>query len=211
LRRLKAKKEPYHKVLIVTEGSKTEPHYFQELKDYYKLSSANVRITGDCGSDPVSVVKFGKALYRKEKKKGDPFDRVFCVIDKDTHANFAEAINILLQASPKGTFIATASVPCFEYWFLLHFQLTTAPFTSVGTNSACKAVMGALHAYWPEYAKGTDGSFGRLLNHLEVAIRNAERCLLQIQRARTDNPSTRVHELVSYLRDLKKSGNQLKS
>ncbi|MBN1547133.1 MAG: hypothetical protein JW902_10780, partial [Syntrophaceae bacterium] len=43
LRRETQKREPYDVVLIVCEGSKTEPNYLQELRDTLKLSTANVR------------------------------------------------------------------------------------------------------------------------------------------------------------------------
>lgn len=46
LQRLKERRAPYDRVLIVCEGEKTEPNYFNELKDYYKLNSANVEVTG---------------------------------------------------------------------------------------------------------------------------------------------------------------------
>lgn len=82
LRREAQKREPYDLVLIVCEGGKTEPKYLQELRDAFKLSTANIRIAGDeCGSSPRSVVDYALTTYRKEKK----YNRVFCVFDKDRH------------------------------------------------------------------------------------------------------------------------------
>lgn len=76
LNRRKPVRASYDKVLIVCEGSKTEPLYFQELIDHYEIHSANVKISGDCGSDPVSVVNHGIQLYQNEKQAGSgPFDR----------------------------------------------------------------------------------------------------------------------------------------
>jgi len=46
LRREAQKREPYDVVLIVCEGDKTEPNYFKELRDAFKLSTANIRIAG---------------------------------------------------------------------------------------------------------------------------------------------------------------------
>lgn len=54
--RKKASRAPYQKVLIVCEGGKTEPLYFNEIRDLYEINTANIRITGECGSDPISVV-----------------------------------------------------------------------------------------------------------------------------------------------------------
>ena len=46
LLRAKAKLSPYDVVLIVCEGEKTEPNYFEELKDAFRLNNANVKICG---------------------------------------------------------------------------------------------------------------------------------------------------------------------
>ncbi len=65
LARQKANRKPYDKVLIVCEGEKTEPNYFRGLTNYYELDSANVKITGDCGSSPMSVVRPARDIYRE--------------------------------------------------------------------------------------------------------------------------------------------------
>ncbi len=90
LRREAQKREPYDVVLIVCEGGKTQPQYLQELGDAFKLSSANIRITGEvCGSSPRSVVDYALTLYRKERI----YNRVFCVFDKDRHPTYNEALD----------------------------------------------------------------------------------------------------------------------
>ena len=119
--RRKSIRAPYDRVLIVCEGAKTEPHYLWALVDYLKLSSANVEIDGNSGSSPISVVRHAKRRYREERGKGDAFDRVYCVFDKDTHATYYEAINDCVSFKPLGVLHAVPSVPCFEYWLLLHF------------------------------------------------------------------------------------------
>jgi len=39
LERRKAKRASYDKVIIVCEGEKTEPNYFNELIDFYEINS----------------------------------------------------------------------------------------------------------------------------------------------------------------------------
>jgi len=107
LRRKKPVRALYEKVLIVCEGSKTEPLYFEELVDHYEIHSANIRVSGNCGSDPVSVAQHGLQLYLDEKKADSgPFDRVYCVIDRDacqsaskidhpTASNFDQGIRLI--------------------------------------------------------------------------------------------------------------------
>ncbi len=85
LQRQNAKRKPYDKVLIVCEGEKTEPNYFNELKDHYEINTANIEIDGNCGSSPKSVVNHAINLYTKECDTDNGFDRVYCVFDKDSH------------------------------------------------------------------------------------------------------------------------------
>ncbi|HDH08644.1 MAG TPA: RloB domain-containing protein [Gammaproteobacteria bacterium] len=205
LARRKARRKPYDKVLIVCEGGKTEPNYFEELKDYYELPSANVEITGKCGSSPMSVVTHARTLYREARKAGDAFDKVFCVFDKDVHDGYGRALDILAEIKPEGEFVAIPSVPCFEYWLLLHFIYTDKPFHSTGNKSICETVIHEINRnHWPAYKKAAHGVFNQRLKQLDFAKGNAARALTAAQEDCTDNPSTRVYELVSYLQELKK-------
>ena len=81
LKRKQAKRAPYDKVLIVCEGEKTEPNYFLELRDHYRLHTANIEICSDCGSAPINVVERAKQIYRHEHRTGMPVDRVYCVFE----------------------------------------------------------------------------------------------------------------------------------
>ena len=203
LARKKAKKAPYDKVLIVCEGEKTEPNYFTGLKDHLELNSANVVVTGECGSSPMSIVRYARQLYREERDAGDPFDKVFCVFDRDTHETYQQALDAIKVSQPKDTFVAITSVPCFEYWLLLHFEYTTAPFVVIGNKSAGDRVIDELRKYMPEYQKGDGSVFEQLIGQLDQAKAYAERSLRAAQINGIDNPSTLVHELVEYLQGIK--------
>ena len=203
LKRRGAKRAPYDKVLIVCEGSKTEPNYFVELSDHYKLNSANIAICGDCGSAPISIVGEAQKRYRKEQQKGDAFDRVYCVFDQDTHQSYNQAISEINRLKPANTFFAITSVPCFEFWLLLHFEYTTRAFHGIpGGDSAGEQMVKELKKYIPNYAKGTRDHFMPLIDQLPQAKQHAQQVLQQSQ-FNGDNPSTRIHELVDYLQNLK--------
>ncbi len=201
LARRKSSRKSYDRVLVVCEGSKTEPNYLRELIDYLELSSANVEVDGSGGSSPISVVRYAKHLYREEK--GDIYDRVFCVFDKDTRVGYAEAIRNSETSRPSGVFHAVPSVPCFEYWLLLHFVFKTKPYVVNGGASACADLLNDLRTYMPGYTKGDEGVFKELMNKTDQAITNSKRALDQAVASGTDNPTTRVHELVEYLQQLK--------
>lgn len=204
LARRKARREPYAKVLIVCEGKKTEPYYLKGLRDHYGLNSANIEVTGDCGSDPLSILEHARQRYREERDAGDPYDKVFCVFDKDAHGNYQQTLDAIQLAKPKNVFEAIYSVPCFEYWLLLHFDYTTRPYATLPGNSACTQVLADLRRYMPAYEKGQPDIHELLVDQLDAAIANAQRSLQAALRNANDNPSTRVHELVDYLLNIKK-------
>lgn len=201
----KAKRAPYERVLIVCEGEKTEPHYLTELRDHYGLNTANIEVDGECGSSPMSVFRHAQQRYDDSVYSGDAYDRVYCVIDKDKHTDYQQALDAIANAQPAECFYAINSVPCFEYWVLLHFVYTTQPFHATGTKSVCDCVGEKLReCCLPGYNKKDKGLFAQLLPQLEFAKANAIRSLKEAERNHTDNPSTRIHELVDYLQNLLK-------
>ncbi len=203
LARKKEKRSSYERVLIVCEGEKTEPNYFQELVDCLELNTANVEIDGDCGSNPISVVNYAKHLYQEEKKTGDSFNKVFCVIDKDTHTTYDAALLLINNSKPKGVFEAANSVPCFEYWLLLHFIFTTKAYTANGTKSSCASLISDLKQYLPNYEKGDKDIYSVVAKQTTQAIAYSKRAIDQAIAHVTDNPTTYIHDLVEYLQNLK--------
>ena len=203
LQRRAATRDQYAKVLIVCEGEKTEPYYFRGLRNYYGLNTANVEVCGDCDSDPLAIVRYAKQRYREEKDAGDAYDKVFCVFDKDQHANYAPALNDIASSRPGNCFVAITSVPCFEYWLLLHFVYSTRPYSPLPGNSAANQVNTELLQFWPEYEKRAENVFAHLLEQLEFAKNNAIRALREAQEREDGNPSTRVHELVTFVQGIK--------
>ena len=199
LKRKAPKREPYDRVLIVCEGEKTEPVYFEDLRNHYGLSTANIAVTPANGSDPVSVVKHAKKLQKDESKQGEKFDKVYCVFDRDEHTNF-DAASSQLNAS---NILATRSWPCFEFWLLLHFGYQRSPFHPSHGKTAAQLCQSSLKAKLPTYTKGMQDIFDELLPNLDTGIQNATRAQRDAQATGEQNPSTEVHELVEYLRCLK--------
>jgi len=194
-------REEYDKVLIVCEGEKTESYYFKELINHYKISTANVKVDGRCGSSPLCVFEYAEKLCLKESQKGDVYDRVYCVFDKDTHATYDRAMQ---KIKNKKLFYAANSVPCFEYWLLLHFEKTTKPYTRKGKSSIANEVLKHLKQYIQDYEKGNKHIFKLTIKDIDFAIDNAKHALKQIKQYGTGNPSTHIHKLVEYLKSLKK-------
>lgn len=140
------------------------------------------------------------------RKAGGDFNRVFCVFDRDSHANYQEALDLVAN-SPRGRqgkLTAITSVPCFEIWVLLHFAYTTAPFVTSGGRSACENVIGVIRDHMPEYQKALGGVFEQLWPYVETALTHGMRLAQHNRDTGSPNPATKVQELVKYLRELKK-------
>ncbi len=201
LRRRRALRDSYDVVLIVCEGSKTEPRYFCELRDDLGLNNFNVVVTGESGSDPDSVVRFA---IRTAKEDGG-YDRLFCVFDRDRHATYQAAIDRARSARIGIPVTTITSVPCFEYWLLLHFTYTDRAFAGTGNRSPCDEVIGELRGHLPGYAKGNRGVYMQTKANIGRAITHAQRALAAAEATGTDNPTTLVFELVEYLKKLRET------
>ena len=204
LKRLPATKEIEFKCLIVCEGSKSEPYYFEGLRSYANLKSVNIVVDGSCDSSPNKVLAHANSLYRKSVRDGDVFDKVYCVIDRDAHETFEVTIDAISRINPKKVYEAVTSIPSFEYWLLLHFIPATKPYHAIKGKSAGDQVFDDLVAVFPEYSKGKIGVFSALLEKLPQALVNLEMVTKTMAQSGTDNPSTNVGSLVSKLLSNKK-------
>lgn len=199
------KRESYDVVLIVCEGEKTEPNYLKGLKRALDLGNANVKVLEDGHrNDPVGIVQCAIDSYEEESL----YDRIYCVFDRDGHARYSEAIDLATHhhLASEGKLFAITSVPCFEVWLLLHFEYTTQGFVKSGNRSACDQIVRALkdNNHIKSYVKNYPNIFDLLNDRTDTAIKHAKRLTRYNAQTASDNPSTKMHELVEYLRGLKK-------
>ncbi|MBX9572169.1 MAG: RloB family protein [Candidatus Obscuribacterales bacterium] len=197
LKRGRPKRQPYDSVLIVCEGAKTEPNYFQEIRVLERLSSAHVKIIpSTLGTDPLNVVK--SAIEEFEKTRS--FDKIYVVFDRDDHLNYdnaivkAEATDKKLKNNEKKavTFEAIVSVPSFEFWLLLHFADVQAWFHR-------DEIMQRLKQHIANYEKGMNNTFASTRPHLEVAKQRGSHLKEQNSRRPGNEAYTDVQDLVTAL------------
>lgn len=192
--------------LIVCEGEKTEPNYFRELCADLRLKTARVRVEPSAlGSSPSRIVGYAEKLFNEDAFGGDPFDKVFCVFDRDRHDDFFPAMKHIEQLiTSQKPFEAIVSVPCFEYWLLLHFRHTRQAFHPAGKKSICDSVIRELRKQpgFKQYSKGRKDIYGIVKNKTDTAINHAKRVEKDAINTGEDNPSTRIHCLVTQLQEL---------
>lgn len=196
-------RKPKPKVLIVCEGKETEPQYFNLIKKKYHLRSVVVIKSSILGSAPISVAQSAVDLNQEQIDLYGPsaeYEKVFCVYDTDKHTSLPEAKRLIDEHD----FTAIISNICFEYWFILHYQYSRAPFLPKGGRSASQACVKKLKEYIEDYEKAeVEKYFNDLFSRLETAITNSQKSLKDAVSTNELNPSTNMHELILFLQSLR--------
>ena len=190
LRRKPGFRKPREITLIICEGG-SERVYFDVLRNHLRLSNTEVSFPCPRGSAPINVVD---CALQKAREPGH-YDHIYCVFDRDDHSTFDNARAKLQQHAKRARLYEAVSIPCFEYWLLLHFAFTNAPLPN------CDAVIRRLVQHLPGYTKNDSRHVPPMLERLEQAMQHAQR--LESQRATIgDNPYTSVHHLVRHLQGI---------
>ena len=198
-RKVKVQKKYNEYILVVTEGEKTEPIYFNALRKAERIITAKLEVCcSEYGSNPLSVVDYAIDLKRENlranKRDGEPkYDVIYCVIDRDDHERYHEAIS---KAKGNGIEVIR-SIPCFEFWYLLHFGYTSRSYDKRNIlYSRLKSLIGS-------YEK-SDSVYLLLRDKIDKAILNAQR--LRVEHSKVldlekehPNPYTEVDLLVTRL------------
>ena len=198
--RVKRIQPEYH--LIVTEGTKTEPAYFEAIKNEINRrhpQKIQLQIEG-AGLNTVSLFEKAKALVAISP---NVYKHVWIVYDTDDFP--ADHINRTAELCVQNStddmqYHAIWSNQCIELWYLLHFSYFHSDIHRQG--------------YWPkltewlknigagEYSKGRPDMYEILKPYMEIAIANAKR-LDQMNAGKppaSSAPGTKVYELIELLK-----------
>lgn len=181
------------RLLIVCEGTKTEPNYFKA----FCITSAEVKIVGD-GFNTKSLVKYAKTEKDKAVREKLPYDQVWCVFDRDSFSK--EQFNEAVRMAEQHGFRTAFSNEAFELWYVLHFEYLTAGIGRVQYNKKLTKYLKK------NYKKNAADMYESLLSRQKEAVLNAKKLLKTYDNANPAdmNPSTTVHLLVEELNKLKK-------
>ncbi len=120
-RKINSKDPKVNSFLIVTEGEKTEPLYFDGLSKYIENkygSSIDVKpIITICGKGKCTVSLVNEAAKIRERAPIF-YQNAWVVFDKDDFDDFDSAIELARKLDLKVAW----SNQSFEYWLYLHFQ-----------------------------------------------------------------------------------------
>lgn len=177
--------------LVICEGKKTEPNYFEKaveeinkhIDDEYKLK---VKIVGK-GMNTKSLVKATELQVEIDRQAYTvvPYGKIFVVFDRDSFdaKDFDEAIKMC----DDNGYIALWSNQAVEFWFLLHFNYICSKMNRIDYSKK-------LNEYFKtngldyKYKKNDDEIYNLLCKYgsLDKAKRNAKRIFSEHQ---NDKPS----------------------
>ena len=167
-------REKLVRFLIVCEGTKTEPHYFEALIKNFISTVREVTIEGE-GKATVALVNETQIIKQElERKNATAFDRVWVVFDKDDFNDFNEAIKRARQLG----FHSAWTNEAFELWYLLHFEyLDTAIGRAAYIDKLEEAFRKRIGDSSFQYQKGNPDIYNMLHQHgsEELAKRYAKR------------------------------------
>jgi RloB-like protein len=179
-------REERDRILIVCEGARTEPLYFEG----FRIPISSVKVLG-VGMNTLSVVKEAIRLRDEATKR---YEQVWCVFDRDnfTSKRFNQALDLAKQ---NGINVAYTN-QAFELWYLLHYHYHDAATSRDLYKKMLTERMGR------KYKKKDSTMYQELLDKMDDAIRNAKRLSKshgKNHNPEKDNPSTTVHLLVELL------------
>ena len=212
-RKSKKTKEYRNSILIICEGEKTEPNYFQN----FPVSNIKVKTIGT-GRNTESLVDAAIKKWIEFSKEDEFYERLWCVFDRDSFSQnsydsaFKKANDeekrlnrrYRRKAGRKINISIAYSNEAFELWYLLHFDyidsaLSRSEYKRMLTERMKKKYKKndpSMYQFFENLSKETNCKKGQ-----SFAINNAKK----LRESTTDgqksnhNPSTKVDLLVEEL------------
>jgi RloB-like protein len=177
------KRQAHPVVLIVSEGSKTEPNYFRK----FPVKNLTVKIRG-IGQNTKSVVAEAIRLNKEQD-----YTAVWCVFDRDSFP--AKNFNDALEMAKKHHISVAWSNECFELWYILHFKYVDSSLSRSTYEKQLSDVLGE------DYDKASLFMYEKLKENQEFAIKMADMLYNSYSPHHPvdDNPCTTVQDLVRFL------------
>jgi hypothetical protein len=166
------------------------------------LPTAQVYVVHPDATDPLSIVR-SAVQYRRERVRERAWsegDEAWAVFDGDEHIDAnSHNWNDAVQTADSNRINLAVSNPCFELWYLLHYQDQFAQLSREDAEHRIRDRLGdyeKANGYWPDPLEPLT----------EEAIRRARRLadrLVAEGAGRHSNPSTDVFNLVESLLKLR--------
>lgn len=164
-----------------------------------KAKGINIKAEEADGTSPENVLKSAKEKQKLFKDKGTV--QIYCLFDKDDCDD--EKFKKTIQQCRKAGFVDAVSIPCYEYWLLLHLKKTNQPFKDA--RECCETFRAEYNRKFQtqhslKELKARKNIFEDLKDNLDIAMANAEGLELE-----EDNcPYTNMHQVIKGIYKSKK-------
>lgn len=196
--------------LIVCEGEKTEPNYFEGLKEdlpkgvltYYHIDIEGTgRNTQSLADEALRL----KKLYEQESNR--PIDRLWLVFDRDSFPANDFNSTVLRCYNSKPEIGCAWSNEAFELWYLLHFHFYNHGMSRKDYQDSIEENLKPFLGNDYRYKKNSPEMYTLLKEYgnLDDAIRNAKRLVANFEEKldySNHNPCTMVWKLIEELMQL---------
>jgi len=159
-----------------------------------KAKGINIKAEAAYGTSPENVLKSAKDKQKLFTDKG--LVQIYCLFDKDDCAD--NKFNQVIQQCRKAGFVDAISVPCYEYWLLLHLKKTNQSFRDA--KECCETFREEYNKkfktqYTVKQLKAKTNIFEDLEESLDWAIANADSLGLK----EASCPYTNMHQVVKMI------------
>lgn len=175
--------------IVATEGEKTEKRYFDEFNNDEFRKNIQVRVlpAQRGASAPQQVLKrLQKFVRTQDVREGD---ELWVVVDVDSWGE--HALDNLCQQCARLGFSVAVSNPCFELWLVLHQEKPPIP----QKNKDCERELERLLGHYDK----ADYDVRKLLQHVSLAIKNAQQRDHDQEETWPHSPGTHVYKMVKKL------------
>ncbi|MCG8389714.1 MAG: RloB family protein [Cytophagales bacterium] len=187
-------KEKRVRLLIVCEGEKTEPNYFNSIDRLLPRGIVDLKVIGE-GNNTLDVVESAIKLRNNAIKSGNDFDYVWTVFDRDSFPpnRFNDAVFL---ASREGIHCAYSN-EAFELWYLLHFEFYNTAISRHNYITQLEKFIGKKYKKNDKEMYGLINERGNQDNAINWARKLEER--YDGSNPSMENPVTKVYKLVEFL------------
>ncbi|WP_170922704.1 RloB family protein [Nesterenkonia sp. PF2B19] len=126
-RRGRPHRQPARRILVVTEGTRTEPQYVEGLNRYLRSRGATAIVKPvSVGKDPLKVVQ--KCVEKRDEaaQNDKEYDDCVCLVDVDEHQTLPAAV----QLAERENIRLLISNLKFEAWLRWHAEHKRSALTS---------------------------------------------------------------------------------
>lgn len=190
-RSIETKNMASDRFLIVCEGTKTEPNYFNYFKEKIReknKDSVTIEVHGK-GMNTLSLVN---ETIRLKNASIIDYSQVWCVFDKDDFTD--ESFNTACQKAKDNNIEIAYSIESFELWYVLHFNYHQSQSHRDEYLEILENILGSYEKNDPNIVEKLYANGGSVTRAIAFAEKLEEHLshLPFSQR----NPSTNLHKLV---------------